>query len=254
MKAAILACFVATAAVGQGYPARGRISGGSTGTSSTVTPPATGAGVDTCTGNGCAIGPSGISTDGGVTLTGAGNLQLSSTVDKGIFWGNGSFWAADSSGPYCSNTGTRVFETAGSGGCDLGGASRQWGNVFANGLVLSNVLTYSGAAPTISSGFGSSPSIVAGTGAGFSLNVGTGGTASTGVINIPVNFNKIQASAAVNGWVCECYDLTNPGPNKTAPSGSLSTTTCTITNYSQTTGIAAAWSASDILVCQARGF
>ncbi len=46
------------------------VSGGPSAAPGTVTAPATGAGVDTCTGGGCAIGASGISTDGGIQLGG----------------------------------------------------------------------------------------------------------------------------------------------------------------------------------------
>lgn len=49
-----------------GVYAAGGLSGGAGG--STVTAPATGAGVDTCTGGGCAVGASGISTDAGIII------------------------------------------------------------------------------------------------------------------------------------------------------------------------------------------
>jgi hypothetical protein len=100
-------------------------------------------------------------------------------------------------------------------------------------------------APTVSSGFGSSPSIAANNGtAAFTINVGTGGTASSGVIGLP---------AATTGWVVTCVDQTTPGVNVTKQTGN-STTTATVTNYNSTTGIAAAWTASDVLYCQATAF
>lgn len=92
--------------------------------------------------------------------------------------------------------------------------------------------------PTISSGFGTSPSITANKGpASFSVNVGTGGAASTGVIALPL---------AAHGWACSSADVTTPATNLTQQTGS-STTTATFTNYVRTTGVAGAWTASDVL-------
>jgi hypothetical protein len=103
----------------------------------------------------------------------------------------------------------------------------------------------SATAPTISSGFGSSPSIAASNGtAAFTINVGTGGTASNGVIGLP---------ASTTGWKVNCTDLTTPGTNLTKQTA-VSTTTATVTNYNSTTGVAAAWTASDILYCDAVAF
>jgi hypothetical protein len=102
------------------------------------------------------------------------------------------------------------------------------------------------AKPTISSGFGTSPTVPSGSSsATFTVNVGTGGTANSGVI--------LFATAAPTGWACTVTDQTNPGANKTVVSAST-TTTATFSNYSQTTGLAAAWSASDVLVAQCNGY
>lgn len=93
-------------------------------------------------------------------------------------------------------------------------------------------------APTISSGFGTSPSVTQNNGyRSFSVNVGTGGTASTGAVGLP---------AAAHGWACTAADVTTPTGDLTQQTGST-TTTASFTNYVRTTGVAGAWTASDIL-------
>ena len=92
-------------------------------------------------------------------------------------------------------------------------------------------------APTISIGFGTSPSIQTNSGAkSFSVNVGTGGKAISGVIGLPT---------APHGWACNAHDNTTPAHN--VEDVVTTTTTATIMNFSRTTGIAAAWAASDVL-------
>ena len=112
-----------------------------------------------------------------------------------------------------------------------------------NWFNIGNALIGTTTAPTVSSGFGTSPSIPNGTSSAiFTVNVGTGGTASSGVISF-------GTTAAPHGWGCDINDVTHPGPNATRVSAST-TTTVTFTNYSQTTGLAVAWSASDVLVAK----
>ena len=106
------------------------------------------------------------------------------------------------------------------------------------GVIGSERVLFSSTAPTISSGFGTTPSIVASNGtAAFTINVGTGGTASSGVVGLPT---------ATTGWSCEAQDQTTPGVNATKQTANT-TTSVTLTNYNTTTGVAAAWTASDIL-------
>jgi hypothetical protein len=112
-------------------------------------------------------------------------------------------------------------------------------------LGANGTMFVSATAPTVSSGFGSSPTIPTNNGTvAFTINVGTGGTASSGVISLPT---------ATTGWKVNCTDLTTPGTNLTKQTA-VSTTTATITNYNSTTGVAAAWTASDILYCDAIAF
>ena len=113
---------------------------------------------------------------------------------------------------------------------------------FTNSVKLPSVyintrILISGTAPTISSGFGTSPSIAEKNGtAAFIINVGTGGVASSGVIGL---------APAISGWNCFATDRTNPAANNTKQTATT-TTTVTLTNYDNS-GVAKAWSASDIL-------
>jgi hypothetical protein len=93
-------------------------------------------------------------------------------------------------------------------------------------------------APTISSGFGTTPTIASTNGpASFSVNVGTGGTATSGVITLP---------AAAHGWSCYCSDVGATPTGRTEPTA-MTTTSVTLTNFSRTTGLAVAWTASEII-------
>lgn len=109
----------------------------------------------------------------------------------------------------------------------------------ANRFYLDNVM-FNQTAPTISSGFGTSPSITTNNGsAAFSINVGTGGTASTGVVGMPV---------ATNGWACGIQNIsTNTATVFLTKQTATTTTTVTVGNY-DAAGAAAAWVASNVLV------
>lgn len=102
---------------------------------------------------------------------------------------------------------------------------------------VNGVLLASATAPTVT-GFGSSPSVPNNNGtSAFTVNVGTGGTANTGSVTLP---------AAATGWVCTAQDVTTPASFVTAQTGGT-TTTATFANYSRTTGLITAWTASDVL-------
>jgi hypothetical protein len=109
-------------------------------------------------------------------------------------------------------------------------------------------LTFSGATPTISSGFGTTPSVTAGTAAAFRVNVGTGGSATAGVIGLPT---------AATGWNCAVENLTGTTANvmdQRTVQLSSTTTTATIENQTVSTGAALAWTASDILAVSCIAF
>ena len=93
------------------------------------------------------------------------------------------------------------------------------------------------AIPSISSGFGTTPSVTAGYAAAFRVNVGTGGAATTGVVALPTAFA---------GWNCTAQDITTPASFVTAQTAST-VSTASFANYSRTTGLSIAWTASDIL-------
>jgi hypothetical protein len=127
-----------------------------------------------------------------------------------------------------------------SGACNIGGGSSPVViNSSATGTtsIASHLLT-SAVSPTISSGFGTTPSISHANGTlSFSVNVGTGGTATSGVVGLPT---------ATDAWSCWAADTGTTPTGQTEQTGT-STTTATFTNYSRTTGLAVAWTASEIL-------
>ena len=158
-----------------------------------------------------------------VRVSAAGNLGLSTTTPDSTGHIIGGLWveAAD------------------------GGVAAAAGTIHAGASYhLGSTLFVSATAPTVS-GFGTSPSVPNSNGtAAFSIDVGTGGTASTGTITLP---------AATTAWVVSCYDVTTPASYITHQTGGT-TTTAAVTNYSRTTGLATAWTASDILRCHAAAY
>lgn len=119
--------------------------------------------------------------------------------------------------------------------------------IFSTNIVngTSGRLYISASTPTIASGFGTSATVAASNGTpAFRVNVGTGGSATSGVIGLPT---------ASTGWNCFATDVTTPGANATKQSAST-TTSVTLTNYNTTTGMAAAWTASDILAVSCFGY
>ncbi len=101
-------------------------------------------------------------------------------------------------------------------------------------------ITFSGTAPTISSGFGTTPSIT-GTATAFRITIGTGGSESNGVVGMP---------AAATAWNCQAQNLTGQLANvmdQRTVQLSSTTTSVTIENQTVTTGAALAWTAADVL-------
>jgi len=115
---------------------------------------------------------------------------------------------------------------------------------FANSVILpylsmsTGKLSLSSSTPSISSGFGTGSSITSSNGGtAFLLNVGTGGTASSGVLSMGISSST--------GWICNATDRTNPAANNTKQTATTQST-ASFTNYNNS-GVATAWSASDIL-------
>jgi hypothetical protein len=96
-----------------------------------------------------------------------------------------------------------------------------------------------GTAPTISSGFGSTPSVTQNSGpSSFSVNVGTGGSATSGVVGLP---------PASHAWACSVADTGATPTGQTEQTTPAATNAATFTNYSRITGLAVAWTASEII-------
>ena len=114
------------------------------------------------------------------------------------------------------------------------------------GSLASTALLSSSTAPAIASGFGTSPSVTANNGtAAFTINVGTGGTASSGVVTMP---------AATTGWACSVMPNGAPQAGAVMYSAPTSTTSITITNYTQSTAAALAWPASAVISVKCIGY
>lgn len=159
---------------------------------------------------------------------------------SGIGSGGSGFSCANSGCRFCflgacttrmeiTNTNQINFYVAGGESFRINGAN--------NSMGPGSTTPFHAVAPTISSGFGTSPSVTAGTATGFRVNVGTGGTATGGVLGLPT---------ATTGWNCTARDLTSNASFVTDQTAST-TTTATFANYSRTTGLLIAWTASDIL-------
>ena len=134
---------------------------------------------------------------------------------------------------YVANTGTGTI--AAPNGINIGAGLNQNG-----AALLTNI------APVIASGFGSSPSVAVSNGtAAFTVNVGTGGIASAGVITMP---------AALTGWACKVSPNGAPQAAAVTYSAPTSATSITLTNYTLTTGVALAWTASTVLSVQCTGY
>lgn len=96
--------------------------------------------------------------------------------------------------------------------------------------------------PVIASGFGTTPVLtpVNGT-SSFKVNVGTGGTATAGIVTMP---------AALNGVGYFCTAVNNSATIQAAAIMYVtptSTTSITISNYTLTTGVLLAWTASTVV-------
>lgn len=158
--------------------------------------------------------------------------------------GNGGAWVA-ASGFVVSST--RAFQWTSSGDAN-GSIDTQLVRVAAgiispaagNSFGLASLLL-ARTAPTVTSA-GTSPSITGSNGsASFRVNVGTGGTATTIVLAMP---------AATTGWNATAVNLTGAAANRAGGimvQQSSTTTSITLQYQTQATGVALAFTASDIV-------
>jgi hypothetical protein len=130
---------------------------------------------------------------------------------------------------------------------DGGPASLTFANVGAAKYLAGGVPFAIGSAPTIASGFGTSPAIFfnANT-AAFEIEIGTGGTATFGTMTMP---------AATTGWSCGATDITTTSSTvfMTKEVGTTSPTSFVLENFNSS-GVAAAWAAGDIIRVQCSAF
>jgi hypothetical protein len=141
-----------------------------------------------------------------------------------------------------------AMQLSSTGGLIIGAASSVAGSLSVQALKNqnNNHIWISDVAPSIASGFGGTPSIVANNGtAAFTVNVGTGGSASSGVITMPT---------ATTGWSCTVFPNGAPQAAAVTYSAPTSTTSITLTNYTQSTGVALAWPVSTVLNVNCVGY
>jgi hypothetical protein len=147
-----------------------------------------------------------------------------------------------------NNASQTIFgNTAAGGVLSLVGNNTEGHRIDASGnnLLLTTTLgsggkgpLYSPTAPTISAGFCTSPTIPSNNGtAAFTINVGTACVGSTGTLTMPTS---------TTAWVCQFHDVTTPASNTVEQTGG-SSTSVTLTNYSRTTRVAAAFTSSDVI-------
>lgn len=136
---------------------------------------------------------------------------------------------------------SKVVTTDSSGNLNVvvTGGSETVTNVTVSGRLFLGSAFLSALQPSVSSGFGSGALVTAGVGAAFRVNVGTGGVATSGVI--------AMGQTAPVGFNCSVDDLTTAASFVTVETAS-STTLVTVGNFSRTTGLSIAWTASDILM------
>ena len=98
--------------------------------------------------------------------------------------------------------------------------------------------------PTLATGFGTGSAIIANNGfRAFQVKLGTDGTASSGVVGLPL---------AVGGWICSASDLTTHSATVSQTAQTASTTSSATLGNFNAVGASAPWSAGDVLnvVCQ----
>jgi hypothetical protein len=196
---------------------------------------------NTAMGDTSCVGATGASFTG-VACFGAKNGNVLSTAANALIMnggtngrvGNTTF--ASGSGVILVGSGRLVVDTPAAGTTD-----------FIN---VENTYIASTTTPSWVSGFNATAPGPAGSTYGttserFGWLTGTGTAASSGVFAF--------ATAAPNGWHCVGRDETNPA-SYTEDFAATSTTQVTVTNYSRTTGLAANWTASDILDVSCQGF
>ena len=135
---------------------------------------------------------------------------------------------------------------AGIVGVGTGAAASVAGTIAATNYRVASTAVILGTAPTLASGGCTTPSAVTANGtARFSIGVGTSCSGSQ-----PLVFTM---PAATTSWAVSCRNVTNGATSAPAQTGALSTTAATITNFARTTGLAVAWTDSDVVECKSLG-
>ena len=177
---------------------------------------------------------------------GGGQFQISSVASN---IGMGSGWVVSfgsvGSGLSAQDTGMSRI-AAGVTGFGTGAAGAVDGTVAATNYRVAAKPVILGTAPTLASGGCTSPTAVTANGtARFSVGVGTSCSGSQPLV--------FTLPAATTGWNCYAQNSSNAATSVAAQSSAISTTSVTITSYSRTTGLAQAWTDSDVVVVSCLG-
>jgi len=159
--------------------------------------------------------------------------------------------AASRAARLMANNGSAGFEVSSTGNSirhTSASVTDTIGHLSVVGYQLNGVMLNTSTAPTISSACGTtgSPSVSASNGnAAFEITLGTNGTDTTCVLTMP---------AAAHGWRIDCADITTKSGTVFVTKETASTTTSVTVGNFNTSGTAAAWAASDHLVCGATAY
>jgi hypothetical protein len=117
---------------------------------------------------------------------------------------------------------------------------------LGGGLSMGNGLLCSVTMPTVASGGGGTiaAAVTGENNCSFSINIGTGTITNPLVLTFP---------AAAHGWHVQCDDITTQSTTnaRTQQTGAVSTTSVTLTAFTDIVGTGGTWTASDILECSA---
>lgn len=166
-----------------------------------------------------------------------GNMDWAAGGGNFIMLSTGTFGWGSTTNPYSGTFDTSVVRVS------AGVMSPSVNHAFG---LASTLLVRT--APTVTSA-GTSPSVTASNGsATFRVNVGTGGVATTIVLAMP---------AATTGWNATAVNLTGAAANRAAGvmvQQSSTTTSITLQYQTLSTGVALAFTASDIVAVSAMAF
>lgn len=191
-----------------------------------------------------AIGTTGSAVTSGLGLSYYGQITqgpASKTLGIAYIAPTGQFTQVE----YYINTSRVAYHLASATAYTIGGTPFNADTSIQN----NGKLTISATAPTVASGgcTGGAGTVITNSNgtAYFTATVGTGCSGSQPIV--------FTLPAASTGWICWARNVSNAATSSPAQTGAVSTTSVTITNYVRTTGVAGAWTDSDVVVVGCHG-